>query len=142
TWSSVTTVSIESTAPGQVVPSGNLHEIYAPQSASVRILHVAEGDYVKAGDLLVEFDERLATAELKSLTEERRFNALEQRLLELELGGTTEYDEVYQNWLESRESLVSVTRARDSVHSANLAQADAMLVSARAEFSEQAAVME
>ena len=55
-WSLVGHIDIIVNATGKVVPSGRTKTIASVDVASVRALHVAEGQAVKSGDVLVELD--------------------------------------------------------------------------------------
>jgi len=55
-WSLVGHIDIIVNATGKVVPSGRTKTIASVDVASVRALHVSEGQAVKSGDVLVELD--------------------------------------------------------------------------------------
>ncbi|MDL2259113.1 HlyD family type I secretion periplasmic adaptor subunit [Eubacteriales bacterium OttesenSCG-928-K08] len=55
-WACVGEIDVVVTATAKVIPSGNIKTIQAAGSGTVRKLYFAEGDAVKAGDLLVELD--------------------------------------------------------------------------------------
>jgi hemolysin D len=65
-WSFVGKIDIVATATGKVVPQGNVKIIQSVEVAVVRRIHVRNGQRVKAGDLLVEFDPTLASAALEA----------------------------------------------------------------------------
>jgi len=50
-------------------------ELHFPEMGIVRKLHVKEGDFIKAGQLLMELDDDIEQAELKRLNEEAESNA-------------------------------------------------------------------
>jgi hemolysin D len=58
TWAIVGRIDIIVNAEGKLIPSGYSKTIASVDIASVRALHVEEGQAVKAGDLLVELDSR------------------------------------------------------------------------------------
>lgn len=62
-WSIVGKIDIIVNAQGKIVPSGRTKAIASVEIASVRALHVQEGQAVKAGDLLVELDARASDSE-------------------------------------------------------------------------------
>lgn len=62
-WSILGEVDIVVTAAGKIIPSGRTKTIASVEVASVRRLHVQEGQAVRAGDVLVELDARTIESE-------------------------------------------------------------------------------
>ena len=62
-WSIFGRVDVVAVATGKTVPSGNVKIIQSVEIGSVRAIHVRNGQFVKAGDLLLELDPTLASAE-------------------------------------------------------------------------------
>lgn len=62
-WSIFGHIDIIVNATGKIVPSGRTKTIASVDTASVRALHVQEGQAVKAGDLLIELDTSATDAE-------------------------------------------------------------------------------
>ena len=62
-WSYLGQIDIVVNAAGKIIPSDRTKTIASVEVASVRALHVEEGQEVKAGDLLVELDARAADSE-------------------------------------------------------------------------------
>jgi len=62
-WSILGKIDIVVNATGKVIPSGRTKSIASVEVASVRALHVTEGQFVKAGDLLLELDATAPDAE-------------------------------------------------------------------------------
>lgn len=62
-WSVVGKVDIVVNASGKIIPSARTKTIGSVDVASVRSLHVAEGQAVKAGDVLIELDTSIQDAE-------------------------------------------------------------------------------
>lgn len=62
-WSVFGHVDIIVNAAGKIIPSGRIKTIAAVEVASVIALHVAEGQQVKAGQVLVELDTSASDAE-------------------------------------------------------------------------------
>ena len=62
-WSALGEIDIIVNAQGRIIPSERTKTIAAVEVASVRALHVREGQAVKAGDLLIELDARASDAE-------------------------------------------------------------------------------
>ena len=62
-WATWGRIDIVVSATGRVIPSGRTKTIASVDIASVRALHVVEGQRVKAGDLLIELDSSGSDAE-------------------------------------------------------------------------------
>lgn len=62
-WSIVGRIDIIVNASGKVIPSGYTKTVASVDVASVRALHVEEGQQVKAGDVLIELDTSAFDAE-------------------------------------------------------------------------------
>jgi len=62
-WSILGKIDIVVNATGKVIPTGRTKSIASVEVASVRALHVTEGQFVKAGDLLLELDATAPDAE-------------------------------------------------------------------------------
>ncbi|WP_310601123.1 HlyD family type I secretion periplasmic adaptor subunit [Desulfobulbus sp.] len=62
-WSILGKVDIVVNAAGKIIPSGRTKTVASVDVASVRALHVREGQSVKAGDLLIELDTSVLEAD-------------------------------------------------------------------------------
>lgn len=62
-WSILGRIDVVATAPGKIIASTRTQLIQPLESAVVRRIHVADGQVVKAGDVLVELDATTAGAE-------------------------------------------------------------------------------
>jgi hemolysin D len=62
-WSVLGHIDIVVNAKGKIIPSGRIKTIASVDTASVRMLHVVEGQRVKAGDVLIELDARETIAD-------------------------------------------------------------------------------
>lgn len=106
-WSFVSKVDVIVTAQGKVVPGDRIKTIASVETASVVALHVAEGESVRAGQLLVELDATASDTEYdkaqadaaSAMIDKARAKALIRaidtgerpvwpRLADFELGGT------------------------------------------------------
>ena len=63
TWAIVGRMDIIVNAPGEIIPSGRTKTIASMEVASVKAIHVEEGQFVKKGDVLVELDASIPSAE-------------------------------------------------------------------------------
>ena len=62
-WAFVGRVDVVAVASGKIVPAGNAKIIQPLEIGTVRAIHVRNGQFVRAGQLLLELDPTLATAE-------------------------------------------------------------------------------
>ncbi|SEP42912.1 hemolysin D [Methylobacterium sp. ap11] len=62
-WSVLGTVDVVAVAAGKVIPSSKVKVIQPMEIGAVRAIHVANGQHVAEGDLLVQLDSTLATAD-------------------------------------------------------------------------------
>ena len=70
-WSVLGRVEIVGVAPGKIVPSGRVKTIQPIETARVTAIHVAEGDRVDEGAVLIELESTDTAADLARLTQER-----------------------------------------------------------------------
>lgn len=66
-WASLSHVDIVATATGRVVPTGHSKVIQPFDTGVVRAIRVADGQKVKAGDVLIELDPAIIQSEIKHL---------------------------------------------------------------------------
>lgn len=71
TWSIVGQVDIVAVAPGRIVVSDNTKLIQPLEKSVVKAIRVKDGDRVSAGQVLVELDATIASADLRSQQEQR-----------------------------------------------------------------------
>lgn len=76
-WASMGEVDIVVTAPGRVIPSGQVKLVQAPETATVVDLLASEGLWVAAGQALVKLDTTFADADELSLREKLHAVAVE-----------------------------------------------------------------
>lgn len=62
-WAIFGRIDVVAVASGKTVPSGNVKTVQAIEIGSVRAIHVKNGQFVKAGELLIELDPTLANAD-------------------------------------------------------------------------------
>lgn len=58
-------VDIVASAPGRIVPTGSIKIVQSAGSGVIRAIHVRDGDRVAKGQLLIELDTTLASADLQ-----------------------------------------------------------------------------
>ncbi len=64
-WLVLGHVDVVASAPGKIVPSGSVKIVQSAGTGVVRAIHVQDGDRVIKGQLLVELDTTLSTADLE-----------------------------------------------------------------------------
>ncbi|WP_095154621.1 HlyD family type I secretion periplasmic adaptor subunit [Pseudomonas sp. Irchel 3E13] len=69
-WVCIGEIDVVASAAGKIVPSGRSKLIQASEGAVIRVIHVSDGQVVKAGDLLVELEDRITAAEVERLGSE------------------------------------------------------------------------
>lgn len=77
-WACLGRVDVVAVAAGRVVPGDRTQVVQALELAAVRAIHVRDGDRVRAGDLLLELDPQLASADLQRLQAEHDAAHLDQ----------------------------------------------------------------
>lgn len=87
-WSCITHVDVIATAPGKVLPQGELHTVQAADSGRVVNIAVREGQMVQQGQLLAELDPALSLADVQSIAERRQLLLGERARLQAELSGS------------------------------------------------------
>ena len=69
-WASFGYVDIVVTAPGRIVPNGQVKQVQAPQAGTIAAILVSEGDRVELGQALVRLDPTYADADDQRLREQ------------------------------------------------------------------------
>lgn len=83
-WGNIDEVAV---AEGKVIPSGYTKTIQVFDTGVVKNIHIQDGSKVKAGDVLIELDTTLTSADLARMAKEQAFYQLEiQRLTAEQLG--------------------------------------------------------
>lgn len=87
-WAFVGKIDEVAVANGKVVPNGQVKTVQTKNKGIVKNIYVKEGDYVKAGDKLVELDPTSSAADLDSLKKRAAYFQLDIERLNDELNGT------------------------------------------------------
>ncbi len=64
-WSIFGHIDVVATSQGKIVPNEKVKTIQSVETAAVTMIHVTDGQTVKAGDILIELDATAATADTK-----------------------------------------------------------------------------
>jgi hemolysin D len=67
-WACIGQIDIIATAPGRVIAQGRTKVVQPVETGMVAAIHVADGDHVKAGDVLIELDATQAGADRDRFT--------------------------------------------------------------------------
>ena len=86
-WLVLARLDIVASAGGKLVPASDLKIVQPAEPGVVRALHVRDGQRVRAGDVLIDLDTTLATADTRTLQAEDARRALDLRRLDAELAG-------------------------------------------------------
>lgn len=81
-WSVIGEIDIIATAQGKIIPSGHVKVIQPHATGVIRKIHVADGQMVKAGQVLIEIDPTGADADRKRLGRELMMHRVETARLE------------------------------------------------------------
>jgi hemolysin D len=86
-WACIGTVDIVAVAPGKIIPSGRIKVIQPFETGVVRAIEVRDGQRVNAGEVLLELDPTINSAELEHLRSDRLAAQLEAARLRAVLDG-------------------------------------------------------
>lgn len=82
-WAIFGKVDIVAVAQGKIIHSGKSKTIQPLQPGYIKAIHVKEGQQVNKGDVLIELDSTISSAEKRRLEDELNSLGLEKRRLEL-----------------------------------------------------------
>src|SRR6478672_2422546 len=94
-WASLGTTDIVAIAPGKIVPSGRSKIIQPFETGVVRAIHVQDGQSVRAGDLIIELDPTMNTAELGHLKSDLMAAQLDIARLRAALAGADSLEDFH-----------------------------------------------
>lgn len=86
-WIVVGRLDIVAVAPGKLVPQSFLKIVQPAEGGIVRDILVGEGEVVKAGQVLMRMDARVADADLRTVERDVRIKALQLQRIDAELTG-------------------------------------------------------
>jgi len=139
-WACLGKIDIVAMAPGRVVPVGGSKLVQAQAISTVRAIHVAEGQRVSAGDVLVELDDTENEVDIDQLVRQRAEAQVEAARLEAFIravnGGSFSFAMAGKDW---DPALVAMQRSRLA---SDLASYQAKMGSLRAELNRRNASIE
>lgn len=87
-WATFGKLDIIASAEGRLVPQTFVKIVQPADSGIVQQILVKEGDAVKAGQVILRMDTKIADADSKTIQTERALRALQLRRIDAELSGT------------------------------------------------------
>ncbi len=114
-WATVGEVDIVGIAQGKIVPSGQVKVIQPLESGVVRSIFVSEGEYINAGDALIELDTTLTGADADQIREQRLAYQLDRaRLLDIlnQIRGDDSGDDPFNAITDATTTQVELQRQR------------------------------
>ena len=84
-WSNVTRIEIATHASGKVVPTGKIRTIQNLEGGIINTVHVKEGEKIKAGERLLEFEAVASQSEVNELESHLAFLTIELLLIKATL---------------------------------------------------------
>jgi hemolysin D len=95
-WAAFGQVDIVAFASGKIVPSGRVKLIQPFETGVVRVIHVHDGQSVKAGDVLIELDPTMTAAEAEHIRSDLIAAQLDIARLRAELSDSDDPDSAFQ----------------------------------------------
>ncbi len=87
TWASLGKLDVVATAEGKLIPATYLKIVQPSEGGIVKDIHVAEGESVNAGQILVEMDSHFAEADSATIRNALQYHNLTLRRIQAELSG-------------------------------------------------------
>lgn len=109
-WATVGKIDIVATAPGRVVPDDRVKVVQPFEIGVVRAIHVRDGASVKAGDVLIELDPTVSTAEADHIKSDLVAAQLETARLRAALAGHANPLDDFVAPADASQSLVDMQR--------------------------------
>jgi hemolysin D len=128
-WASLGEVDIVSVAQGRIIPSGHSKTVQPLEIGTVTAIHVADGQAVRAGEVLIELDPSSVQADVDRLRAEQdrvQREILRHRQLADWLGKETPPNDqqlqavddrlLHRQWLEFSDRIAVLKREQDQQH--------------------------
>jgi len=144
-WACIGKIDIVATAPGKIIPSGRTKVVQPFEIGVVRAINVRDGDNVKAGDVLIELDPTMNTAERERLVSDLIAARLETARLRAALTDVPDPLTEFKPPSEASPSMITMHRqflaAQVAEHRAKVGEIDRQPVQKEAERATSAAVI-
>jgi hemolysin D len=109
-WAIVGHVDIVASASGKVVPGDRVKLIQPFETGVIRAIHIRDGQSVKAGDLLVELDSTMTTAEQAHIRSDLTAAELDIARLRAALSDSDDLESAFHPPVDARPDLVAMER--------------------------------
>ncbi|MCB1843103.1 MAG: HlyD family type I secretion periplasmic adaptor subunit [Halioglobus sp.] len=129
-WAVIGKTDIVVTAPGKVVPNGQVKTVQAPADASIAAIYVVEGSVVQAGEPLIRLDPTFAEADDTRLALALSYARLERA-----------WREALERWLAG-DAAARVPRSGSSLPAIDITRAEALFAGHRDEIRAQLAALD
>lgn len=136
-WASFGTVDIVATASGKIVPSGRTKVIQPFETGVVRVIHVRDGQKVKAGEVLIELDSTMTDADRDHLKSDLLSSQMEVARLRAAVSGRSDPTEAFVPPEGASASMIEMNRqlliSQVAEHQGKLAALDRQVKQKQAE---------
>ena len=136
-WASFGTVDIVATASGKIVPSGRTKVIQPFETGVVRVIHVRDGQKVKAGEGLIELDSTMTDADRDHLKSDLLSSQMEVARLRAAVSGRSDPTEAFVPPEGASASMIEMNRqlliSQVAEHQGKLAALDRQVKQKQAE---------
>ncbi len=112
TWATIGEVDIVAVATGKIIPAGGVKIIQPLETGTVRAIHIRDGQFVRAGEVLVELDPTDSEVDKDQMIRERVEAAVEMARLEAFIGVLAGAEFGFSPPNEAPETLVSMNSRR------------------------------
>lgn len=135
-WSIIGTVDVVAVASGKIIPSSKVKTIQPLEIGQVRAIHVTNGQHVEEGQLLVELDPTLATAD----ESQARQNLLASRLVQGRNGALLAYlDGRSTDFVMPEDAPASTVAVEQQFVRTSIAEYEAQIASLQQQIAQRAA---
>jgi hemolysin D len=145
-WACLGHVDIVATAPGKIIPTGHSKVIQPFETGVVRAIHVADGQIVNAGDVLIALDPTINEGETNHLQGDLQSAQLDIARLHAALSETDDPLAAFHPPEAANPALVAMHRqllvAQTSEHKAKIAALDGQRAQKEAELATIAATID
>jgi len=110
-WACFGHVDIVATATGKIVPSGRVKLIQPFETGVVRAIHIRDGKSVKAGEVLIELDPTMSTADEEHIRNDLNAARLDVARLRAALSDADDAQTEFHPLLDANPTLVKMQKA-------------------------------